>query len=82
MRLLSHAAWTGFPRTPGISMTSLFMSLHITSNAEILATSFMFAFVRLFASVRVSVDLERARSRKRLVTCVANISFLSLWIRV
>jgi len=82
LRPHSHAAWTDPSGTPSISMTSLFMPLHVAPNAKILATSFVFAFVGLFASVRVSVDLKRARSRKRFVACGTNVSFLSLWIGV
>lgn len=45
-------------------MTALLMSLHVASNAEILSTTFVLAFKRLFASVRISVDLQRTRTRE------------------
>ena len=40
-----------------VSVTPLFVSLHVASDAKILAASFMLALVGLFAGVRVTMNL-------------------------
>lgn len=54
------------------------MTLHVTSDAEGLATASMRALEWLFASVRVAVDAKAARSTKGLVASWANVSVLAL----
>jgi len=59
-------------------MTALLVPLHVAANAEVLATTFVLTFVRLLTSVRIGMDLQRARSGERLAARWADVSFLYL----
>lgn len=59
-------------------MASPLMPLHVTPDAESLPTPGMRTLERLFAGVRVAVDLKTARPAERFVARLANVTILSL----
>lgn len=74
-------SWAITSRTGALgAMTTFLVALHIASYTEVLATSLMFTFVRLFSSMRIRVDLQGAWSRERLGTGWTYVPLLSLRI--
>lgn len=62
-------------------MAATLVSLHVTADAERLATPGMRALERLLASVRVAVNSQAAWSAKGLVAGLADVTILALRIR-
>ncbi len=59
-------------------MTSSLVPFHVTPHAERFPTSGVGTFERFFSRVRVAVDPQAGRSRKRLVARLTHVPILRL----